>query len=540
VSGTELGDLDRLQSQRVFAARKTDDPAPMASTQRVFWLVLTVAAVTHAPGLFGGFVLDDNHAILNHGAVNGSLPLWELWTREWFGRPLHEGWSSSYRPITTMTFAIEMRLFEGAALPHLSNWILYVGLCGVLMRALLVHVSTHAALVAGMLFAVWPVHVEDVASLVGRAELLASLFALLALVRMEQDVLRLREVALTSVLYALALLSKETIALLPAIVGWRVLLRWRRGTVTREHWMGLGLLCVVGGAYIVPRQIFLSVELPAEFVGADNPLLAYAGAERVWGTIAIVGHYADVGVRALRLCADHTWGDVIPARTLTGEGAIFVWVGILLIVGALVDTYRAWQGKSQGWWGAAALAYILIGHWLIPLSVVLAERLLLWPSILLAFALAHALDHRSEILRGPARIGLALLALWWAARTVERSMDWHDPISLGKSSVASCPRALHARLALAAELVEIGRHEEALWHFGVLAASRRSFPVWTELPAYAVELELPLAQRLSRLPEFTGAGSPSAFWAGLANYLASQGWHETASHAMSYARGRRP
>jgi hypothetical protein len=457
--------------------------------------------------------------------------------REWFGRPLLEGWSSSYRPITSMSFALEGRLVPGAALSHLTNWLTYLLLCGLLMRALLERVSAQAALGAGLLFALWPVHVEAVASLVGRAELFASSFGLLALLQLERDELGPRQWGVAGLLYALALLSKESVALLPAIVAWRVLLRWRKGTVTRGHWVGVACVSVVGLAYIIPRQLFLSVELPDEFVGADNPLLELSGADRLWGTISVLGHYADVGVRALRLCADHTWADVVPSTSPAGAGAGFLWLGLILLAGAVFDAVRAWRGQSEGWWAATGIAYLLVGHFIIPLSVILAERLCLWPSVLMAFALAHGLAANHSRLRGVARAGLALLMLWWGGRTVVRSLDWRDDLSLGRSSVGNCPRALHNRMNLAVSLARAGEHDEALWHFGVSAAARQGYPQWRELPAYQAEAELPLAERLPRLPELVEAPDPRGFWMGLANYLGAQGWGATAQRAAGFGQG---
>lgn len=503
----------------------------------MIWLVLGVAALVHAPGLLGQYALDDHHAILHHPAVNGELSWWEVWSREWFGRPLLEGWSSSYRPLTSTSFALERRLSEAPWLSHLVNWLGYLGVCALLMRALLARVSSTAALWAGLLFALWPVHVEDVASLVGRAELLASALALLALLRVDADEVSARDCVAAGLLYAAALLSKESVALLPGIVGWRVLVRHRAGTASRRHWIGVGVLAAVGVAYIIPRQLLLSVDLPEQFVGADNPLMTYAGAERVWGTFSVLGHYADVSLRALRLCADHTWADVIPARSAFGADAGFVWIGLLLFAGAALDAWRAWQGRSPGWWAAAALAYLLVGHFLIPLSVVLAERLLLWPSVLLALGLGHLLDGRSADMRRPLRVALALLALWWGGRSFVRSFDWHDDITLGRASVQACPRAVHNRLNLAAVLADAGEHDEAIWHFALAATARRSFPAFEPLPAYEVEFELPLNERLAQLPQLVGAPSGSAFWMAMANYLAQEGWTATAQQAARRAGG---
>src|SRR2546425_11976632 len=78
-----------------------------------------------------------------------------------------------------------------------------------------------AALVAGRLFAVLPVHVEGAASVVGRAELMAAAFTLLAVyAAVEAD-----RPVWSAVCWALGLLSKEVAVVAPALVvaGWGLL-----------------------------------------------------------------------------------------------------------------------------------------------------------------------------------------------------------------------------------------------------------------------------------------------------------------------------
>src|SRR3989441_12630315 len=73
-----------------------------------------------------------------------------------------------------------------------------------------------AALAAGLLFAVHPVHVEAVANIVGRAELMATLFATLAV----YAALAGDRVWWSAVAFAAGLLSKENAVVGPGLVAW--------------------------------------------------------------------------------------------------------------------------------------------------------------------------------------------------------------------------------------------------------------------------------------------------------------------------------
>src|SRR3989475_3193801 len=86
---------------------------------------------------------------------------------------------SMYRPLTIAAFALD-RAVDGAAWLHAVN-LAWHAAASVAVAALARRLTNNAgALAAGLLFAVHPVHVEAVANVVGRAESMAALFAVLA------------------------------------------------------------------------------------------------------------------------------------------------------------------------------------------------------------------------------------------------------------------------------------------------------------------------------------------------------------------------
>jgi predicted membrane-bound dolichyl-phosphate-mannose-protein mannosyltransferase len=78
---------------------------------------------------------------------------------------------------------------------------------------------TSAAIVGGLLFALHPVHVEAVANIVGRAEMIAASFFFTAcLIWCAKGLSRWTRVLLASVCYVLAMFAKESAVVLPAIL----------------------------------------------------------------------------------------------------------------------------------------------------------------------------------------------------------------------------------------------------------------------------------------------------------------------------------
>lgn len=105
---------------------------------------------------------------------------------DFWGTPLtHSGSHKSYRPLCVLSFRLNYWLHElQPAGYHLLNVLLHclaTALFTLLARSLLPPKAELATAVAGCLFAAHPIHTEAVAGIVGRADVGAAVFFLLAL-----------------------------------------------------------------------------------------------------------------------------------------------------------------------------------------------------------------------------------------------------------------------------------------------------------------------------------------------------------------------
>src|SRR5207302_1491031 len=116
---------------------------------------------------------DDRYILLSDPRV-GDVGQWgQYWTKDYF----NGGADNLYRPLVSMSYALQAKLHgrgEGAAWAfHLVNVLLHAAASAAVAElARRVSRSSAAALVAGLLFAAHPIHVEAVANIVGRAELM--------------------------------------------------------------------------------------------------------------------------------------------------------------------------------------------------------------------------------------------------------------------------------------------------------------------------------------------------------------------------------
>lgn len=476
--------------------------------------------------------MDDDAAILTHPAVNGQAPLHEVFAREYWGRPLGQGWSSSYRPLVSLTFALERRVTEAPWLPRVTNVLLFCGLLLLLQRLATPIAGPRRAAAVAAFFAALPLLADNVASIVGRADVLATTLGLLALLAAQRG-----RAALAALAYLAALLCKESVALLPGLAIWLLWLQARRGERPwRDVWRAAVALAGTGVLYIGLRQSLLPVGLPPDFVGADNPFAALHGPHRWWANLGLLQRYAEATVVPTALCNDHTYADVMPPQGAFGVDGWRSWLGLGLAGLLAWDAVRALRGCSRGLWAAAALAYLVVGGWVVDLSVTFAERLLIWPLAVAALAVAAALPAMRP--RPVVLAAAGVLLLLYAALAARHGLEWSDRVELHRSSAERCPAAVHNRLNLVQELLRRRQGDDvatALWHLGVAAAGQQRFPERFEVPAFAAERDEPLAARLPRLPQLLLAPDPQRWWAGFLGMIARRGDAELLALARAVA-----
>lgn len=137
------------------------------------------------------FVFDDFVAIVrNSDVVNSKRPILEtlrrIFSHDFWGLKITDPAShKSYRPLVTLMFHLEYRFYDEANVVvnmKLMNLFLHTIVCCMLLHLTKkVFHSVTIAWMASILFAIHPIHTEAVCGIVGRAELLCSVFYLSSL-----------------------------------------------------------------------------------------------------------------------------------------------------------------------------------------------------------------------------------------------------------------------------------------------------------------------------------------------------------------------
>jgi hypothetical protein len=389
-------------------------------------LVALLAAAVFAHTLPFDFVYDDVPVILRNEHLH-SLAAWrEILAGPW--------WSSGlYRPLTSLTFAINWAMGGGSPWPfHLTNVLAHAAASVLVLLLAKRLLPPAAALAAALLFAVHPVHVEAVANLVGRAEVLATLFtvaaALLYLEWGERPTpLRGAGVLL---LVLLGLGSKESAFAAPAlllVVDWAAARRGGEafGERFRRH-QGLWL----GTAAVAAGWLGLRTAVLGDVAG-DYPAPGLAGtsmADRIAIMLPVVPHYLRLLFLPARLSVDYS-PNYLPVSTAISAAGL---VGAILLLGAVAAGAAARVRRpavTAGLlWIGASLA--IVGNIVLPSGVVLAERLLYLASVGACLVAGAAWSWLYDRRRALAIGALAVVLAAGAVRSWTRARVWRDNTTL--------------------------------------------------------------------------------------------------------------
>ena len=399
------------------------------TTRHAVLVSALLAAAVAAPSIRNEFVADDqwvvaNRQVLEHPPSVGAVLTEPYWPASFGG--------VMWRPAVITSWALDYRLSSSPSWFHAVN-VVWAALATALFALLACELAgPSVGLIVGVLFAVHPVHVEAVANVVGRAELMAAAGYAAALVCAIRAAQR-REYLIGVVLgAALAIGSKEIAVTLPAAV----LLVY----VARRSPLGAAWRPIV--AATLPILVYFIVH---RFIGIRT---FYGGGlavglehlnivQRTWAMVALSLEWWRLFLFPAHLSADYSPGE------LTVSTALTVWhlVGLLFWIG--LGTL-AWKTRRTIPGIAIGLAWVIItispvANIVMPSEFLIAERTLYLPSFGVLFALASgAMAIRSPQLR-KALVAIALVA--GAARSIVRVPTWHDDETHYQALKQEAPRS---------------------------------------------------------------------------------------------------
>lgn len=297
------------------------------SPRQSLWFVVALVTLTllaYAPTMSAGFIWDDDDYVINNETLRDLDGLGRIWT--------DPSATPQYYPFVHSTFWLEYQAW-GLAAPgyHIVNVLIHT-LNSLLVWRLCQRLEIPAAWLVGLLFAIHPVHVESVAWITERKNVLSGLFYLSAAytylcytgIFSSTDPsppakATWKLYALSLILFVAALLSKTVTSTLPAAL--LVVIWWKQGTIPRWRLWNLAPMFAIGIGFGL-----LTVWLEKHHVGA----------------------------------AGMDWELSFVERCLIAGRAICFYAGKLLVPMNLIFTYPRWEIDATSIWQFSFPAGVLI------------------------------------------------------------------------------------------------------------------------------------------------------------------------------------
>ena len=309
-----------------------------------------------------------------------------------------------------------------------------------------------AGLIAGLLFAVHPVHVEAIANVIGRGELMAALGVCIAVyAAVVKDSIGWSALALAG-----GLLSKENAIVGPGLIAWAWIVGIARPPRARilahaGSWLAVLAVYLPLRAVVLDPYARLNATAPV-FLGEsffDGRLTAVAA---LWDVLRLL--LAPMTLRVDYSPAERTIVEsMVDGRFLLGLACFALWAALLLLAWR---RGRRTEAFGLGW---IAIAFLPVANLLFSTGVLIAERTLYLPSVGLALAVGATLARLS-----PERLRLivGVFVLAGAVRSALRVPVWRDDVSVTTSILEDSPRSYRGHARAAAIYQSHRRPEQAL------------------------------------------------------------------------------
>ena len=471
----------------------------MFSTRGAFVISFLLVALCYVNSLPNDFVFDDGPIVSSNPVIRTISPIQFLKSPYW----TKQQYAGIYRPFVVFSLSVDYAIWKRWAPGFRLTNLAVHAINGVLVFSLYQSIAGAGIvpLIAMIIYLVHPVHTEAVTTIVGRSELFAACFLLAAWLLFRQG-----RTGWAALAFLLALFSKENAIVLPAIllltspsgkgrrdgrqavapgegsgpetlnIPWGFALSGSRFAPSPRgrRWIRLLPMIFVALAYLGLRYSVLGglgIPVSAQYMGGR---LTYF--ERLLTSGRVFIQYLILIFYPVHLAGDYDY-NAIPIANFVDWDA---WLGLVLIAATVATAYFC---RHRNWAVSLGLSFALIvfipaSNWIMPISILMAERFLYLPMIGLALVGATALsqleDRRLRRLVGIGGLSTAIVLC--------NSHDYirRDDFTFFKNMVRVVPNSAKARLGWGFALTKAGRNDEAERE---LEAGLRIIPDYPELLA---------------------------------------------------------
>lgn len=454
---TDKGQSTEVKKPSVAREAKPDNQqstgAPSWLKWSSFFAFLVFAAILYGQATSYGYVLDDKLVYIeNDFAKEGMSGIKKILTTESFTgyfkeqKQLVQG--SRYRPLSLITFNLEHTIFGTSSfVSHLINillyaltaWLIFIGLLRLLSQVHYENVGlVTVAILTATLYVAHPLHVEAIANVKGRDEVLSLLFSMLsmwsALKYVDARKKALPFLVLTVVTFLLGLLAKENTLTFMAIIPFGIYLFRKGEDVNKKLLITTLALLITSVAYLILRYSvigFLINDAPSNDI-MNNSFAGLTGTEKYATIFYTLFEYLKLNIFPYPLTHDY-YPYHIP---ISGFGDLKVILALLLHFLLIAVMFYFWRKDRVV---SFAIGYYfatmsIVSNLVISIGTFMNERFAFAASLASCLLIVHLILKflpNKSIAKGI--IGVIILA--YATLSFLRVPAWESELTLNTAAI---------------------------------------------------------------------------------------------------------
>ncbi len=416
-------------------------------------IILAFGIAAYANSFSNQFLYDDEHYIQRNTYIKDFSHLKDIFTKNVGAGAFRL--DNFYRPIQLSAYSIVYHISGVNVFGyHLLNLLLHLGNAILIYFFILaLFEKKEISFICSLLFTVHPVHTEAITYMNGTADPLAMFFGLLSLFLYLRANERINYYILSLICFTIALLSKETIIILPFLI---ILLDLYKRESLRKKCLNYTPYFMLMGCYILLRATIFNFTKSLNLFTEPN-LYTQNLHYRIFTFLASLVEYYKLLLAPINLQYDRKM--VVFVSLFTPQ----VFISLILLLIFVYFAYCSFKSNR-----IALLGFIWFFISLAPVSGVVPingfcmEHWLYLPSIgfliVLSYLMAKLNKNISLAFLGKLRLSiklylpfLLLIAIIFSYRTIERNKDWKDPITFYNKILEHNPYAarVHNNLAMA-------------------------------------------------------------------------------------------
>ncbi len=422
-------------------------------------ILVAVAVALYLPSIQYEFVLDDKIVYHDNQYVQKGLKgVWDILSTEsfqgYFGEQKDFVFGARYRPLSIVTFAVEHEFFGlNPKVGHIGNIIFYALSVLLLLRVLSLFFPLKEGqawwwsipFIASLLFVLHPLHVEVVANIKGRDEIMTMMGAFGALYGTFKyiDTRKAYWLILSTIAYFLGLLSKENAITFLAVIP--AAMYFFRKPVREDYIKTMVPLLITTIIYLIIRYQVIGYFLSSgkEITNLmNNPFVEMTGSEKLATIMYTLGLYLKLLFFPHPLTHDY-YPYHIPIMNWTKPGTL---ISLFIYVGLGIHMLLAWKKRQLT--SFLIFFYIatisIVSNIAFPVGTFMNERFVYISSVAFCVFMGYAAIQWIPKYLKPGTFksfhGLGmLLILAYAAgftyKTVDRLPAWKNTLSLNEAAI---------------------------------------------------------------------------------------------------------